>query len=122
MVGVLLCFFIFRIGGFAMIKNISDLTLGNLEKEINEIKKELKCPHTKIESLYVYASYDKPIYGKKSSIIKESINPEGLEKIINNLNRLKENSNTEYLSFGIEYQSNDSIVGARDLLILKKAA
>jgi hypothetical protein len=122
MVGVLLCFFMFRIGGFAMIKNISDLTLGNLEKEINEIKKELKCPHTKIESLYIYASYDKPICGKKSSTIKEPINSEGLERIVHNLNKLKESSNTKYLAFGIEYQGNDPLGGARDLLVVKRAA
>lgn len=121
--GVLLCFFIvFHIGGFAMIKNISDLTLGNLEKEIDKIKKDLNCPQLKLEKLYVYVSYDKPVYGKKSSTVKEPISAEGLERIIHYLNKLNESSNTKFLSFGIEYQGNDPLGGARDLLIVKRAA
>lgn len=105
-----------------MIKNISDLTLENLKNEIDEIKKDLKCPQLELEKLYVYVSYDKPVYGKKSSTVKEPINAEGLERIIHDLNKLKESSNTKFLAFGVEYQGNDPLGGARDLLVVKRAA
>lgn len=121
MVGVLLCFFVvFHIGGFVVIKSINDLTLENLHKEINILKKDLKNSKLELENMYIYVSYNEPVYGKKSSTIKESINTKGLEKIIQELNKLNRNSNINFLSFGIEYQGDDPLGGAKDLLIVKR--
>lgn len=105
-----------------MIKSINDLTLENLHKEINIIKKDLKSSKFELENMYIYASYSEPVYGKKASTIKEPINTKGLEKIIQELNKLNRNSNTNFLSFGVEYQGDDPLGGAKDLLIVKRAA
>lgn len=105
-----------------MIQNINELTLENIEKEIECIKTELKCSNFKLENMYVYVSFDKPIDGKRYSTVKEPMNNEGLNRIIHDLNKLNESSNTKFLAFGLEYQANNPLGGAKDLLILKKAA
>lgn len=103
-----------------MITNINDLQFDNIAKEIDCIKKDLKCGSLKVEKYYLYMTFFENVNGRPGNIIKEIASKDGLKNIIKYLDKIREDINIKFLSFGLEYSDNNFNIGARDLLTIKK--
>lgn len=103
-----------------MIKDISSITVKNVKKEFNDIKKEFKNQRINLEKIYIYYVYKDPEHGMKSNAIKRPLNNKNMKFMIAEIDSLKNRPEIIFLSFGLEYSGDDIIDSARDLLIVTK--